>query len=182
MTPSSKASVAWAEGLKARQPARPETTIGPMANIRFAREVRAQIDEAVAAGATAHIARMAADDGGAYLTPQVLTGVTHDMRVMRDESFGPVVGIMPVEDDDEAIRLMNDSRFGLTASSGPPTSARRGHRRPDRDRHRVHEPLRLSRPGAVLDRLQGHRPRRGLSVSPMAPDPAEILPSEEDLT
>ena len=92
------------------------TTIGPMANIRFAKEVRAQIDEAVADGATAHVAAFAADDGGAYLTPQVLTDVTHKMRVMRDESFGPVVGIMSVRDDDEATRLMNDSQFGLTAA------------------------------------------------------------------
>jgi acyl-CoA reductase-like NAD-dependent aldehyde dehydrogenase len=59
---------------------------------------------------------MPADDGGAYLTPQILTNVTHKMRVMRDESFGPVVGIMPVKDDEEAIALMNDSQFGLTAS------------------------------------------------------------------
>ena len=60
---------------------------------------------------------MEADDGeGAYVTPQVLTGVTHDMRVMKDESFGPVVGIMPVDDDAAAIRQMNDCRFGLTAS------------------------------------------------------------------
>lgn len=93
-----------------------QTTLGPMANIRFAAEVRAQIDEAVAAGATAHIAPFAEDDGGAYLTPQILTDVTHDMRVMRDESFGPVVGIMKVKDDAQAIALMNDSDFGLTAS------------------------------------------------------------------
>ncbi len=97
-------------------PLQAETTIGPMANIRFAREVRAQIDEAVADGATAHIATFAADDGGAYLTPQILTNVSHKMRVMRDESFGPVVGIMSVKDDDEAITLMNDSVFGLTAA------------------------------------------------------------------
>ena len=97
-------------------PLKAETTLGPMANIRFASEVRAQIDEAVAGGATAHISRFAADDGGAYLTPQILTDVTHDMRVMRDESFGPVVGIMSVKDDDEAIALMNDSQFGLTAA------------------------------------------------------------------
>ena len=56
------------------------------------------------------------DDGGAYLMPQILTGVNHEMRVMREESFGPVVGIMKVKDDVEAIRLMNDSDFGLTAS------------------------------------------------------------------
>jgi acyl-CoA reductase-like NAD-dependent aldehyde dehydrogenase len=92
------------------------TSIGPMANVRFANEVRAQISEALEDGATAHIAMMEADDGGAYLTPQILTNVTHDMRVMRDESFGPVVGIMKVSSDDEAIALMNDSNFGLTAS------------------------------------------------------------------
>jgi acyl-CoA reductase-like NAD-dependent aldehyde dehydrogenase len=90
--------------------------MGPMAHVRFAEEVRAQITEAVAAGAEAHIAPMEADDGGAYLTPQVLTEVTHDMRVMRDESFGPVVGIIKVSSDEEAIALMNDSQFGLTAS------------------------------------------------------------------
>jgi acyl-CoA reductase-like NAD-dependent aldehyde dehydrogenase len=110
-------AVAWASAQKLGNPLDPETTLGPMANIRFAREVRAQVEEALADGATAHVARMAADDGkGTYVTPQVLTGVTHDMRVMRDETFGPVVGIMPVKDDDEAVRLMNDCRFGLTAS------------------------------------------------------------------
>ncbi len=92
------------------------TTLGPMANVRFADEVRAQVAEAVADGATTHIEPFAADDGGAYLSPQILTNVTHKMRVMRDESFGPVVGIMPVKDDAEAIALMNDSQFGLTAS------------------------------------------------------------------
>ncbi len=97
-------------------PRNPETTLGPMANIRFAQEAHAQIDEAIAAGATAHIPTMPTDDGGAYLTPQILTDVTHDMRIMRDETFGPAVGIMPVQDDAEAIRLMNDSQFGLTCS------------------------------------------------------------------
>ncbi|WP_227269363.1 aldehyde dehydrogenase family protein [Roseobacter weihaiensis] len=97
-------------------PLDPETTLGPMAHKRFAEEVRAQTGEAVAQGATAHIPTFDADDGEAYLTPQILTGVTHEMRVMREESFGPVVGIMPVKDDAEAIALMNDSPFGLTAS------------------------------------------------------------------
>ena len=109
-------AVAIVRGYVLGNPLDPETTMGPMANVRFAAEVRAQIDAAVAAGATAHIAPMAADDGGAYLTPQILTDVTHDMAVMRDESFGPVVGIMKVASDDEAIALMNDSEFGLTAS------------------------------------------------------------------
>ena len=110
-------AVAWVNnGLKLGNPLDKETTLGPMANVRFAREVRAQIDEALADGAVAHIAKSPADDGGAYLTPQILTNVTHKMRVMRDESFGPVVGIMPVKTDDEAIALMNDCQFGLTAS------------------------------------------------------------------
>jgi acyl-CoA reductase-like NAD-dependent aldehyde dehydrogenase len=109
-------AVDWVKAQKLGNPLDPDTTMGPMANVRFAKEVRAQIEEALADGATAHIETMPADDGGAYLTPQVLTGVSHKMRVMRDESFGPVVGIMPVKDDEEAIALMNDSQFGLTAA------------------------------------------------------------------
>ena len=109
-------AVAIVNAYKLGNPLDPETTLGPMAHVRFADEVRAQISEAVNAGAKTHIATFPQDDGGAYLTPQILTDVTHDMRVMRDESFGPVVGIMPVKDDAEAIRLMNDSHFGLTAS------------------------------------------------------------------
>ncbi len=109
-------AVAIVNGYKLGNPLDPETTIGPMAHKRFAEVVRAQTAQAIEAGAKAHIAPFAADDGGAYLTPQILTNVTHDMRVMRDESFGPVVGIMSVKDDAEAVRLMNDSNFGLTAS------------------------------------------------------------------
>ncbi|MFW2543101.1 aldehyde dehydrogenase family protein [Primorskyibacter sp. 2E107] len=109
-------ALAVVRGYKLGNPLEQATTIGPMANVRFAAEVRAQIAEAVEAGATAHIETFSEDDGGAYLTPQILTGVDHTMRVMRDESFGPVVGIMPVKDDAEAIALMNDSEFGLTAS------------------------------------------------------------------
>ena len=109
-------AVAIVQGYKLGNPLHPETTLGPMAHVRFADEVRAQTKEALADGATAHIDPFAEDDGGAYLSPQILTNVTHDMRVMRDESFGPVVGIMAVRDDDEAVTLMNDSAFGLTAS------------------------------------------------------------------
>lgn len=109
-------AVAIVKGYKLGNPLDPGTTMGPMAHKRFADEVRAQIREALADGAKAHIDIFPEDDGGAYLTPQILTNVTHDMRVMQDESFGPVVGIMPVKDDAEAIALMNDSEFGLTAS------------------------------------------------------------------
>ncbi|MBM6596742.1 aldehyde dehydrogenase family protein [Microvirga pudoricolor] len=95
------------------------TTLGPMAHKRFADLVRGQNAEAVAKGARAHIdaKKFAADTGGtAYLAPQVLTNVDHSMSVMRDESFGPTVGIMKVSGDEEAIRLMNDSPYGLSAA------------------------------------------------------------------
>src|SRR5207249_1423774 len=58
----------------------------------------------------------ASERGTPYLAPQVLVGVDHSMRVMPEETFGPVVGVMPVADDDEAVELMNDSSYGLTAS------------------------------------------------------------------
>lgn len=100
-------------------PLDPETTLGPMANKRFADEVRSQISEALDSGAKALVdpALFPEDDGeSAYLAPQILIDVNHDMRVMRDESFGPVVGIMKVKDDSEAVALMNDCQFGLTTS------------------------------------------------------------------
>ncbi len=95
------------------------TTLGPLVKPAAADFVRNQISQAVAAGATAHIdtSAFAMDKpGSAYLAPQVLTGVTHNMSVMTEESFGPVVGIMPVSGDEEAISLMNDSDLGLTAA------------------------------------------------------------------
>lgn len=111
-------AVAWAKALKLGNPFDADSTLGPMANKRFAKVVRDQIAEAVAQGAKPLIdpKDFTADDGGAYLAPQVLVNVNHSMRVMMEESFGPVVGIMKVKDDEEAIRLMNDSPYGLTAS------------------------------------------------------------------
>ena len=111
-------AVGWVNALKLGNPFDAETTLGPMANARFARTVRDQTAEALAKGAKALIEKQnfPADDGGAYLMPQVLVNVDHSMRVMTEESFGPVVGIMPVKSDDEALRLMNDSPYGLTAS------------------------------------------------------------------
>jgi acyl-CoA reductase-like NAD-dependent aldehyde dehydrogenase len=95
------------------------TTLGPMVKPEAADFVRRQIASAVRAGARAHInpASFARDrKGSAYMAPQVLTGVNHQMSVMTEESFGPVVGIMNVSDDAEAIELMNDSPYGLTAA------------------------------------------------------------------
>jgi acyl-CoA reductase-like NAD-dependent aldehyde dehydrogenase len=113
-----KKSVALVSGHVLGNPLDPDTTLGPMASRRFADEVRAQVAEATAAGATTLVdpALYPADDGECYLAPQILTDVTHDMRLMRDENFGPVVGVMKVVDDEEALSLMNDSDYGLTAS------------------------------------------------------------------
>lgn len=107
------------DGYRLGDPLDPETTLGPMAHRRFADEVRVQTSEALTAGARALVdaARFPRDDGSdAYLAPQILVDVDHSMRVMRDESFGPVVGVMPVSSDEQAVELMNDSPFGLTAS------------------------------------------------------------------
>ncbi len=111
-------AVAWVKTLKLGNPFDADSTLGPMANKRFAAVVRGQIADAIAAGAKPLIdpALFPADDGGAYLAPQILVNVDHSMRVMTEESFGPVVGIMKVKDDEEAIALMNDSPYGLTAS------------------------------------------------------------------
>ncbi|MBP1804692.1 aldehyde dehydrogenase family protein [Rubellimicrobium aerolatum] len=124
-------AVAWTKQLKLGNPLDLSTSLGPMANRRFADTVRAQTAEAVAAGARPLIGRevFPEDDGGTYLGPQILVDVDHSMRVMREESFGPVVGIMPVSGDDEALRLMDDSPYGLTASlwtSDPERAARLG--------------------------------------------------------
>ncbi|EJO91575.1 aldehyde dehydrogenase [Ectopseudomonas mendocina DLHK] len=97
----------------------PQTTLGPLVRADAADFVRAQIAEAVAQGARAHIdpAEFPLDAPGTpYLAPQVLTNVSHEMRVMTEESFGPVVGIQKVASDEEALALMNDSEFGLTAA------------------------------------------------------------------
>ena len=112
-------SVDWVSKLRLGNPLEAETTLGPMAARRFADTVRAQTAEAIAAGARPLIdpGLFPADTGDtAYLAPQILVNVTHAMRVMTEESFGPVVGIMPVRDDAEALALMNDCRYGLTAS------------------------------------------------------------------
>jgi acyl-CoA reductase-like NAD-dependent aldehyde dehydrogenase len=99
-------------------PLDPTTTIGPMARGGFADHVRKQTAEALRKGARPHIGMKHDNDrpGSPYLAPEVLTDVDHQMAVMREESFGPVVGIMKVRDDDEAVQLMNDSPYGLTAS------------------------------------------------------------------
>lgn len=96
-----------------------QTTLGPMVRLSAAEFAKEQIAEAILRGADALIDPLefpAHRPETAYLAPQVLRRVNHSMRIMKEESFAPVVGIMPVKGDEEAIRLMNDSRYGLTAS------------------------------------------------------------------
>jgi acyl-CoA reductase-like NAD-dependent aldehyde dehydrogenase len=107
-----------AKGWTLGDPLDPDTIVGPMARPNFADHVRGQTEEALRSGATRHLNTRHDLDrpGSPYLAPEVLTGVNHQMSVMREESFGPVVGIMKVTDDAEAVTLMNDSPYGLTAS------------------------------------------------------------------
>lgn len=94
-------------------------TLGPMVRAQAADFVRGQVADAVKAGAKALIDEKPfarAKPGSPYCAPQVLVGVDHSMRVMSEESFGPVIGLMKVASDEEAIRLMNDSQYGLTAA------------------------------------------------------------------
>jgi len=111
--------VTAARGYVLGDPLDPATTIGPMVTGRAADAVRDQVDEAVAHGARALVSETdfpGSAAGTPYFGPTVLVDVDHSMRVMTEESFGPVIGIMRVESDDEAVRLMNDSEYGLTAS------------------------------------------------------------------
>ena len=110
---------ALAGGYVLGNPLDPATTLGPMAAVRFAETVRAHVAEAVSRGARALVdpESFPADrPGSPYVMAQALTGVDHSMRLMREETFGPVAGIMKVGSDEEAIALMNDSDYGLTAS------------------------------------------------------------------
>jgi len=112
-------AAAFAGAYRLGDPTDPQTNLGPMVRASAADAVRGQIAEAVAAGARALIdeARFAASRPGTpYLAPQLLVDVHHGMRLMSEESFGPVAGIMKVSGDEQAIEGMNDSRYGLTAS------------------------------------------------------------------
>lgn len=100
-------------------PREPETTLGPVVRRAAAEAVRDVVGDAVAQGArnivdAAYFPAARADT--AYVAPAILTGVDHTMRIMREECFGPVVGIMPVDGDEEALSLINDSDYGLTAA------------------------------------------------------------------
>ncbi|ANN74402.1 aldehyde dehydrogenase family protein [Bordetella bronchialis] len=96
-----------------------QTTLGPVVRRAAAASIRDVVAEAVAQGARNVVDAAyfpAVRDDTAYVAPALLTGVDHTMRVMREECFGPVAGIMPVDGDDDAVALINDSNYGLTAA------------------------------------------------------------------
>jgi len=100
-------------------PTKPDTNLGPVVSLPSAERIRRQVEDAVRAGAKKLIAEgdfPVAKPGTTFVAPQVLIDVNHSMEVMMEETFGPVVGIQKVASDEEAIKLMNDSPYGLTAS------------------------------------------------------------------
>ncbi|WP_027708709.1 aldehyde dehydrogenase family protein [Zooshikella ganghwensis] len=113
------AACQWVKTLNLGRPDELATTLGPMVSKQAATVVRSQIKEAVTSGATPLIDEFKyalSKPDTPYLAPQLLTNVNHTMSLMREESFGPVAGIMTVDNDNEAVSLMNDSDYGLTAA------------------------------------------------------------------
>src|SRR3954469_16275105 len=110
--------VEGAQRLRVGDPASWDVEVGPMVSEEQFEVVRELVDDAVASGATLECGGPTDVDGmsGSFFAPAVLTGVTHEMRIMREEIFGPVVPIVEVRDEEEAIALANDSEFGLGAS------------------------------------------------------------------
>jgi acyl-CoA reductase-like NAD-dependent aldehyde dehydrogenase len=95
----------------------PETEIGPLIHERQLRNVEAHVEDAVSRGARVLTGGMRlANLGANFYAPTVLANVNHEMRIMREETFGPVLPVMAFDDDDEAVRLANDSEYGLAAS------------------------------------------------------------------
>ncbi|MCJ1399882.1 hypothetical protein MMC11_003085 [Xylographa trunciseda] len=108
------------EGYKLGDPMDPSTNIGPVVSKRSLQMINAHVQDALAKGAVDMTPRnqsfVSPPADGNYVKPTLLVGVTHDMDIMNEETFGPIIPVMKVGDDEEAVRLMNDSEFGLTAS------------------------------------------------------------------
>ena len=100
-------------------PSEMNTNIGPVVKMSAANFIRSQVEDAISQGAQKVVDETKfniVSKDNCYIAPQILVNVNHDMRFMTEETFGPTVGIMPVENENEAINLMNDSPYGLTAS------------------------------------------------------------------
>ena len=108
------------EGYKLGDPFDSNTQIGPVVSKKATETIAAHFQDALSQGAqdvTPHNDSFAnLPEEGNFISPRVLTNVTHNMLVMREETFGPIIPIMKVENDEEAVKLMNDSQYGLTAS------------------------------------------------------------------
>jgi acyl-CoA reductase-like NAD-dependent aldehyde dehydrogenase len=107
--------VATVQGMKRGDPMADDTYVGAITRQPQLQVLAGQVQDAVTRGATLATGGKTLPGPGNWFEPTVLTGVNHDMAVMRDESFGPIVGIQKVSNDDEAVTLMNDTRYGLTA-------------------------------------------------------------------
>lgn len=109
--------LATVDGFVLGDPSADDTYLGPLTRPQQADVLVAQVADATAKGATVERGGAPAEHDGraGWFAPTVLTGVDGTMAVMRDESFGPIIGIQKVTSDDEALTLMNDSEFGLTA-------------------------------------------------------------------
>jgi succinate-semialdehyde dehydrogenase/glutarate-semialdehyde dehydrogenase len=108
--------VAGAQALPVGDPRQPNVQVGPLASRRRAEHVAELVDEAVAQGATLHCGGPLQTETGAFYSPAVLSGVTHEMRLMREPIGGPVLALMTVESVSRAIALANDTPYGLGAS------------------------------------------------------------------
>lgn len=115
-----------ARKLKLGEPFDESTTLGPLTRSAQVDLLEAQVKDAVSKGARLLCGGTRAEFSDRFFPPTVLMNVNSSMRVMQEESFGPIIGIQRVEDDEEAIRQMNDTQYGLTASvfSGDETRAR----------------------------------------------------------
>jgi len=119
-----EAFVATVKGYKVGDPLDEQTYLGPLARAAQLEVLERQIADAVAKGAKVVLGGKRIARTGNWFEASVLTGVNHEMQLMRDETFGPVIGIQKVAGDDEAVRLMNDTEYGLTAGVYTPDEAR----------------------------------------------------------
>ncbi len=101
---------------KIGKPTEPGVYIGPLSRKEQLSFLESQVEDAVKKGAKIETGGKTTNDKGYYFAPTVITSANHEMSLMREESFGPIIGIMKVKDDAEAIRLMQDTEYGLTAS------------------------------------------------------------------
>jgi acyl-CoA reductase-like NAD-dependent aldehyde dehydrogenase len=122
--PFVEALAAAARRLKVGHPAREDTDVGPLARCEQLAVLEDQIAEARALGGRVLTGGARRAGRGWFFEPTVVADADHRMKLMREESFGPVIGVQAVADDEEAVRLMNDTEYGLTAAVYSPSRER----------------------------------------------------------